>query len=311
MSNRAAIGCLLLVSLSSHASEPLLGVDALLQKASRALQEESYHGRLTYEFGTVLETLEVVHVVKDGIEWERIHHLNGVEREFLRSGKNKDCVTLGGFLMRGGRVSSGSGDVSLAQHYHFYIRGDDRIAGRAAAVVQLDPKDEHRYGMTLAVDKQSGLPLMSLILSGSNSALERFQFVDLYIGTPADDQVLQPAHEIHAKLNGQSATCQTSESSPGPWQASWVPGGFLLSDSGSDPQAGDFLTYTDGLSSFSVFISPKGSDEPARQGVARRGATVAVMSTLLLDQQPQNVVLVGEVPVATAQRIVASVRPLP
>lgn len=308
---KIAIGCLLLISGSGHASEPLLGVDALLQKASRALQEETYSGRLTYEFGTVLETLEVVHVVKDGIEWERIHHLNGVEREFLRSGKNKDCVTLGGFLLRGGRVDAGGADVSLAQHYHFYIRGDDRIAGRAASVVQLDPKDEHRYGMTLAVDKQSGLPLMSLILSGSDNALERFQFVELDIGMPIDDSALQPTHEAHATLDGKATACQRAESAPGAWHASWVPGGFLLSDSGTDPEAGDFLTYTDGLSSFSLFISPKGGDAAARQGVARRGATVAVMSTLLLGQQPRSIVLVGEVPVATAQRIVASVKPVP
>jgi len=294
------------VAYSQQADAGLRSVDELLDKASRALQEQNYRGRFTYEFGTTLETLEIVHVVRDGVEFERITHLNGVEREFLRGGREKDCVSTGGFLLRGGLIPQAGGAVSLAQSYHFYIRGRDRIAGRDAEVLQAVPKDEFRYGMTLAVDESSGLPLMSLITVSNKSAIERFQFTQLEVGADIGMQAVTPTGPQHAELDGASMPCTKLPQGESIWRAGWVPAGFVISNITSDDD-GDVLTYTDGIASFTLFIKPLADPSSFKQGMARRGATTALMAVVPAIPHSVGVVLVGEVPFATAQQVVAAV----
>lgn len=298
---------LTLLSLASAAEEQALSsVDALLERASKALQEANYRGRFTYEFGSTLETLEIVHLVKDGVEYERITHLNGPEREFLRNGRRHDCISAGGTLLRGGLVAHAGGSVSLAQNYHFYIRGRDRIAGREAEVVQVVPKDEFRYGMTLAVDSASGLPLMSLTTVSNKNAIERFQFIELQVGGQIPDTELTPVAQRHSVLDGSRAPCHSLPEASSQWRAAWLPPGFVLSHSSGGAQ-GEALTYTDGIASFTVFIEPIEDAAAFKQGVARRGATVALMALVPLRGSPHGVVVVGEVPVATAQQVVAAI----
>jgi len=299
---------ILLTALSAplRADEAMLtSVDALLERASRALQESNYQGRFTYEFGSTLETLEIVHIVKDGVEYERITHLNGPEREFLRNGRRHDCISAGSALLRGSLVPQMGGTVSLAQNYHFYIRGRDRIAGRDAEVVQVVPKDEFRYGMTLAVDRVSGLPLMSLTTVSNKNAIERFQFIELEVGGPIAETELTPVAQHHSRLDGARVPCGSQPASSPHWRAAWLPPGFVLSQVSND-ERGDILTYTDGIASFTIFVEPIRNPANYKQGVARRGATVALMSSLAVRGAPYSVVLVGEVPVTTAQQVVSS-----
>lgn len=302
-----AAAALAIISFSASAVDQLETVDQLLQKASTSLQEKNYRGRFTYEFGSTLETLEIVHAVKDGVEFERISHLNGLKREFLRSGRKKDCVSPGGFLLRGGLISARGTAISLSQNYHFYIRGDDRIAGREASVIQAVPKDPYRYGLTLAIDKSSGLPLMSMITSEGKNALERFQFVQLTVGEPIDEQWLEPVDDQFTQLEGYDEACGRLPHTRVNWHASWLPSGFVLSHASQDSK-GDALTYTDGLASFTLFISTKGEPQTVKQGLARRGATTALMTAVAHPEGVSSVVLVGEIPAHTAQQVVASVR---
>jgi len=62
--------------------------------------------------------------------------------------------------------------------------------------------------------------------------------------------------------------------------------------------------YTDGLASFTVFHEPR--DESITESASTRGATVAVHRNL----PGAMVTVVGEIPLATAQRIAASVKSL-
>jgi sigma-E factor negative regulatory protein RseB len=61
------------------------------------------------------------------------------------------------------------------------------------------------------------------------------------------------------------------------------------------------LMFTDGLATFSVFIEPATDTIP--EGVAQRGATLAMMTGLEFQEQLYRVTIVGEIPVITAQRI--------
>ena len=61
----------------------------------------------------------------------------------------------------------------------FYIKGDGRIANREVSMVHVLPKDKYRYGYVVAIDKDSGLLLQSVLMSHTGKPLERFQFVDI------------------------------------------------------------------------------------------------------------------------------------
>lgn len=279
-------------------------VDELLQKASVAVQERNYQGRYTYEAGSGLESLEIVHAVVNGIEKEKVFHLNGEEREFLRDGRPSDCVSTGNFLLRGGLMSVGGATVSLSQNYHFYIRGDERIAGRNASVVQIIPRDEYRYGLTLAIDKSTFLPLMSLTTS-NKSVLERFQAVEILLDGFDVESALNP-NGVVGSIDGSKHPCAKPEKGAIAWQPQWVPRGFVLSHNSVNEAMGESLTYTDGIASFTLFVKPQDASK-VKQGAARRGATTAYLGAFGSQTQVFQVVLIGEVPVGAAQQIVSSV----
>ena len=72
---------------------------------------------------------------------------------------------------------------------------------------------------------------------------------------------------------------------------------------------GDMLMYTDGLTTFSVFIDPV-IDTFTVEGQARRGATVAYMQQVERRNLPYSVTVVGEIPPITARRVAESVKSL-
>ena len=55
--------------------------------------------------------------------------------------------------------------TDLSSYYDVRVAGESRIADRPAVVLAVIPRDQHRYGFELHVDKQTGLPLKSLLLN--------------------------------------------------------------------------------------------------------------------------------------------------
>ena len=294
----------------TQAAEDAERVRDLLSKMSTAVRELDYRGLFTYEYGGSLETLRIVHTVKDGVEYERLQHLSGPEREVVRAGQPVDCLNPGDQLLRGRLSKLGSSD-SIASLYHFYIRGQERVAGREAVILQALPKDQYRYGYTLAIDVETGLPLKSLLIGSKKRVLERFQFVELELGPVLGEGDHRPESPRYRVADHGLSPCNIeAETSPERWQATWLPEGFVFSGQREPAGRGEMLMFTDGLTAFSVFIEPTKSPV-AIEGRAQRGATVAFISRLVSNQVPYRITVVGEVPALTAQRVAASISPLP
>ncbi len=277
-------------------------VKTLLANAAQAMRTKDYHGYFIYQAGNRLDSLEIAHIVRDGREYERVEHLNGPRRAFLHeSGIQSGCR--GASLFSGVALLPTSDGVQLAEHYQFYIRGGQRIAGRDSVVVQILPKDRLRYGLVLALDLESGLPLMSATTNINQKALERFQFVNLFVGQ-LPNTVVNPQHQFNRIVEG---SCE-ARNDPSRWQVSWLPSGFKLLREFRLNNS-EALHYSDGVSSFTVYVN---SDDSKRfkpvSGSIYRGATLAMVSHLMDDQHGTRAFLVGELPHATARKIVSSLQ---
>jgi sigma-E factor negative regulatory protein RseB len=290
---------------------------------NRAFSSLSYDGVFSYFTGADLATLRVVHMVVNGEQRERLVHLNGSPREIVRRGEDVACILEPGdeLIELGQSIPAGPFARSFVRrfdriggHYLVSFSGDDRIAGRIARRIAVRPRDEHRYGYRLWLDRDNALLLRSELLNEQGDRLEIFQFTTIAFGEAV------AARDLEA--NGDDGALVThltlAQESPEPvtvaqlrWHTGWVPPGFSMAaaDLRRTPaglKAVNTLMYSDGLAAFSVFVEDM-PEAGAASLVSRNGATIAVTHMVDGPEGEALVTLVGEVPEATAHRIARSV----
>lgn len=307
----------------------------LLAQMNDAFINLTYDGIFTYFDGSDLASLRVVHKVVDGVQRERLVHLNGAPREIVRDGDDVSCIVMPGDDLIALQQSIPSGPFARAfvrqfdritDTYQLGEFGEGRVAGRVARRIGVEPKDEHRYGYRLWVDANTALLLRSELVDRSGRQLEVFMFNSVRFGNEVDDSALQPQRGTGAMINHltlQPASAPDRRAEQGQrqgaggdtaghdWQAGWLPAGFKMAslDLREKPATGAMvsnLMYSDGLATFSLFIEPM-PVEGAASMVSRNGATVAVTHGLDTSDGSFLLTLVGEIPVATARRIIDSV----
>lgn len=280
----------------------------LMARMSKASRELNYQGLFTYEYRGNLTSVKVSHGVFEGQTFERILHMDGAKREALSRIGNLDCLRTGDMLLRGSAYKiSEQSYARLEDYYDFHIKGDGRVANRDVVMVHVLPKDKHRYGYVVAIDRDSGLLLQSVLMSHRGKPLERFQFVDIAVGMPIAELGfdLQMTYDKSVALEqtgcvGADRKIRESVSS---WSSQWLPPGFVIaSHQSTDKGRQESMMYTDGLAVFSVFIdSDNGRSLPAID--ANLGATVAVLTKANFNDHEYAISVVGEIPRATANQI--------
>ncbi|WP_422777300.1 MucB/RseB C-terminal domain-containing protein [Pseudomonas mediterranea] len=280
-----------------------------LNRLGQAEQQQSFQGTFVYERNGSFSTHNIWHRVQDGKVRERLLQQDGSAQEVLRIDGHTQCVS--GSLIPGLGNTEGTARAldpqKLKNWYDLAIIGKSRVAGRPAVIVALTPKDQHRYGFELHLDKETGLPLKSLLLNDKGQLLERFQFTRLNTAEPADSD-LQASAECKAVVQdaGKAAVAKAT------WHSDWLPPGFELTNSAvrKDPETNvqvSSLMYDDGLARFSVFLEPlNGANVTDTR--TQLGPTAAVSRRLTTPQGEMMVTVVGEIPIGTAERIALSMR---
>ena len=316
---------LLLLLASVHTFAQQETPEQLLDRMSHSFRELQYRGVFTYEYGPEMESMEIFHGVRDGVEVERLVYLNGPYREVLRHGHSLSCIHPGDEILRlGHTVSSGpfarsflENDSNIADHYDLSLGAEARVAGHDVRLVEVKPRDRYRNGYHLYLDEASGLLLKSMVVSPEGKVLERFQFATVEINAEITDQQLSPGGSDNPQLQGHQVLSQDTveqalyRNGDIELDASWLPPGFTVAARQHQPQDGrasDLAMYTDGLASLSIYIEPLVAGSPAartssREGRARKGATVAYTRRLQVDEQVILITVVGEVPLFTAHRV--------
>ena len=306
---------LLTLLLSSWFALPAHAEEARdwLTRLGRAEQQQSFEGTFVYERNGSFSTHDIWHRVQDGHVRERLLQLDGSAQEVVRVDGRTQCVsgTLVAGLGNSPDASSRALDPQkLNQFYELAIIGKSRVAGRNAVIVSISPRDQYRYGFELHLDRETALPLKSLLLNDQGQLLERFQFTRLNTSDTPSDHDLQPSSECApvAVSNSKSREVPATQA----WHLDWLPPGFQLTRrvARMDIQTKstvDSLMYDDGLARFSVFLEPNDGAQ-ASETRTQLGPTVAVSRRLNTGEGEVMVTVVGEIPIGTAERIALSVR---
>lgn len=304
-----AASLLVTAGVAAGAAEPACqGVDVqamqLMDKMSRSLRQVSYQGIVTLQRGDdmEMEVMQVSHSVGEGVTSERLTELTGQGAQVERAAHALDCVHPGHRMLRIDSLSD-SERCGIAEVYSFSIAEGGRVAGRKAVRIRMEPRDMYRYGYILALDSETGLLLKSQITSHGHGTLETMQFAQL---TYTD--ALPPgidAAVIHHAEHPEPGSAGRSAAVPHGWSVSWLPRGFVATDS-PDGNVGR-RSYTDGLAVFSIFLEELDRELLPGEGVVRHGGTTTYTRGMRLAGSPVLVTVIGDVPVNTARMVADSV----
>ena len=292
-------------------SAPLLWADEAEDRLARMIQaqaSQSYQGTFVYERQGSFVAHQLWRRALDGQLRERLLQLDGMPRESLSENGRVLCMTGSADelqLPQRQQMLTHLDAQALSVHYQPRLLGSNRIAGREVEELALLPRDPHRYAMQLSLDRQTGLPLRSLLLGAQGQLLERLQFTEIQLQAPADEQ-LQAAgdcRDIEPLASARDAQV---------WRADWLPPGFvaLATWRRASPLGGqDLLTqvYGDGLASISVFIEPL-REAQAGDAHSQAGPTAINSRQHSTPQGQFMVTVLGEVPPATVERVALSMR---
>jgi sigma-E factor negative regulatory protein RseB len=295
------------------AAEPGL---ALLQAVSEAYRSENFRGRFIYVRGNRMDSMQVVRARIEGVEYERLSHLDDTAAEVFRRGDDVVCIHPDARVTRldsAGRAGPfrqfAAISAAIAEHYTVSAPEAARVAGRSADLVSVAPRDAHRLGYRFWIDRETKLLLRYEVLGRRGKVLEAVGFIELETGITAPRELFEPPAGSEANVTRVQPAGETAVV---PVTPSWLPPGFHLQATETQQPAGDgppvtALRYSDGLSSITVFVEPAGAD--ARPVSRQVGPTVMVGGVLDSGEPGRFLVtLVGEVPPQTAVKIVGSTR---
>ncbi|MTI14111.1 MucB/RseB C-terminal domain-containing protein [Sansalvadorimonas verongulae] len=323
---------LLFVSPVSHADSkneatvtrtvPALATPAdWLMKMVSAPDRLTYQGIFIYENAAGLMTFQVAHSPIDKVQHERLIYQDGPYQEIIRKGDQVAFIRADGAINRfysegmSGlveRIANFQND--LRGSYRLLFGGEDRVAGRKALRIDVQPRDHHRYAYALWLDQETGFMLRSEMMGEKGIVLERLQYADFELVKELPKGKLAPSRAVNwVKKEAPANARRPADDAPTVWDAGWIPSGFEVAgfnriDSPVSKKKVDSVLYSDGLSAFSVFVE---EDESKVLGPASEqiGATSAVSRIFRRGETYYNVTVIGEVPLGTAERVAVSVKP--
>ncbi len=317
MNSKALLAAVLLSAATSAAgSEPAAGAQGLvegarhwvsgmwsrdaadwLERIAPALARQDYQGTLVTVSGTSMDTLGVFHSWDGSRERMRLVALTGPKREVIRDDRMVMCIGTGlGAVGYDGDISGRwnpaekFADAGKLPNYSARLGKSGRVAARDCQVVDLQPKDQWRYGYRLWLDHDTGLPLRIALLGEAGQPLEQMAFTELRTSKPSMADLRPSTTEGLRRV--QSLKVNRVAADPR-WRVAPPPPGFTLR---GGRRLGDSvqLLYGDGLASVSVYIEPVAGTRSS-ESRARRGA-VNVHTRI---GNGRRIVAIGKVPAAT------------
>jgi sigma-E factor negative regulatory protein RseB len=309
---------------AAAAAQGHVGVDprdewSWLARIHRAASERNYQGVMVFSSGGTMTSSRVWHYAVGGQTYEHVEVLDGRQERIVRHNDIVQTLWPQKHLAVVERRETLSDWSTTPQEvephalrvYMLRAEGNDRVAGREAAVLTLTPRDRLRYAQRLWADKATGLLLRADVIDigepggPAPEVLESTAFSEVQIGVKP-----QPASVLAAMVDpGRSSGYRvlqprqhlTTLDREGWTLADPVPGYRLggcirrsMETPGDDTQVLQAV-FSDGLTHVSVFVEPYRPDRHRGQTQGQRGAT----GTLIVRRGDYWVTTVGDVPLTT------------
>jgi sigma-E factor negative regulatory protein RseB len=290
-------------------------VRAWLMRIHEAASQRNFQGTFVVSGGGAVASARIAHYCEGRNQFERIESLDGQARHVFRHndvvhtvwpGSRVAVIEQSQLLMSFPALLQ-AGDDRIVDYYDVRLQGSDRVAGHEANVLDVKPRDGHRFGYRLWSEKLSGLLLRADVIGDHDEVLETSAFSDVAINVkPQPESVLQPMKRLDGyrvlrpvltptKLEAEGWTLR--DVAPGFREVSCVrrpiEGAAGERDAGAEPVLQTI--YSDGLTYVSIFIEPFNPQRHARSMRAAVGAT----QTLMRRQGDWWITVVGDVPAST------------
>ena len=312
-----SLASLLLPALAGS-SAPVEPADARawLARIHAAANQRNYQGVLVFSAGGTLSSSRVAHFCVADHEYERYEALDGQQQRIYRVNDLVHTVWPQSRVAVVERRSASSSLPSSTQtvepraleHYELKLENVDRVAGREAQVLLLQPRDTLRYAQRVWADKATGLMLRTDVV-GPNGVLESTAFSEVEIGVkPQPEGVKEALRKLDAegyrKVQPQQQPTQLEAEG---WALSRPVAGFRFAgcvkrtleapDQSTSGAPVLQAVYSDGLTHVSVFIEPV---DAGRSGpkLEQLGATGALRVRY---REQWWITVMGDVPAVTLQ----------
>ena len=292
----------------------------MLQKAAFAARELNYQGIFIYQNGNQSRSVQITHMNNAGQELTRNMILGGQElnkkaqaqqpREVFSQGSDivifhpkNDKVIIE--KRRGQNLFPAILPVnlkSLKESYAARIGVLDYVAGRQAQTIELIPKDAYRYSYTIWVDTEFGLLVKMTLMNDKNESLEQITFQELSMLNSQDLNWYQPSIDLTKKYEMEDVALINRVHTD--WIVAELPPGFFKVDHIEFVPSGKLkpvnqMIFSDGIASVSLFIEPMMKGKRPKTGHHLIGSTHICANVI----DGYQVMVVGEVPLATVQQI--------
>lgn len=289
----------------------------VLQKTAVAAHALSYQGIFYFQAGSQSKPVQITHMFNGKGEFARNVVLDNSPREVFSQGsdlvifnpKNEKIV----IEKRHGQnmfpaILPTNLDI-IKINYSLRAGEPERIAGRAAKMLFLEPKDSLRYSYQFWIDTEYGLLLKSVMFNNRNEIIESIAFNQLALMDTLDLDWFQPKIDSKKNYVMEDETITIADKGvTADWTIKGLPAGFRKVDQMIRMVHGKslpvtHLIFSDGLASVSLFIEPITKNNKPRTGQKLVGGT----SFYSRVSDGYQITVVGEVPEATVEQMANAV----
>lgn len=289
-----------------------------LSDVSAWVQDWTQQTRTTDYAGTVLiagnggtQAFDLWHQYRDGEERERLRRRDGPLLEIDRVDDELTCVHGPDADIPEDHALPGSPFAQLlhmepdqvAAHYAVSHLGRDRVANRNAEAYELVHREDpelHQHRVWL--DSDTRVLLRYQIVSADGEMLSEARFTDIRYDDVDFPRSLAErfADSFWHRFKAHSVTSSSDAGSV--WSAGWMPAGFSAQ---VEERRGDgwYQLWSDGVVKLSIMVDPIGQDQQPLNASQRQGGDAMVAQA----HDQWQVVVVGAVPMATAERIASGI----
>ena len=259
-----------LIVLGAWSSVSLAGADdvtpeSLIRDMSKALTTLNYEGSFVHLQNGNIEAMSIVHSNDHGGEKEYMLSLNGEAREVYRDRALVMCIWPGSKSVVVSDAKSRKilpqVDSSLTnkEFYQLTLGESDRVAGKATHVVNVQPKDQYRYGYRFWVDKETNMLLRSMLVDDKDNPIEQVMFTSIDYPESIEQERFETPDEQIVSFKRHVAKASNFLDDKNRVNFLDLPKGYMEISESYEPRplsdgAMSHIMLSDGMASVSVYV---------------------------------------------------------